>query len=503
MARASTFFYQGDPTAQITSSLARAIFGDPQARAEQEQLQAQMDQRRAAAEADRARAGLYTSQTEGQGIQNGGGQSLPQLLADMVPRKALPQVALDQDNPSDGNFNAAFDSSIGPGSMDETSDAAMRRGLPAVMAAMGQMQGDKIDPRQMIGTLASFFGGDEMARRGLVAQGHSPTAAFAITPERADDIAAQDAGAKQKQAWGVADRQASASRYGADKRLVGTKYSADSSASASRYGSDKRLEGATYSTDSKGAGKAPGFDAIKRVFPGASMNSGYRSPKHNREVGGVSNSTHLGNRPGVQGYDMDVQPGMTVDEAAARIEAANPGVRVIEKRDETGRVGPNGKPLGGWHFALQNTNAPAKDGKSGGGAPPKPPKPVNAATMTMLNGVLDDTYDLKRFDPADQPGIRAAAATAYQTNGGNPVAAAQHAVFLFAAKRRAQEGRSRPGDPGYVAPKQAKPTVSNWGEMSNATVISAPPVKGARKAPDGHWYVKTHPGSPDPWSRVD
>ena len=79
--------------------------------------------------------------------------------------------------------------------------------------------------------------------------------------------------------------------------------------------------------------------------------------------------------------------------------------------------------------------------------------------------------------------------------------AAQKAVFNFAAKRRAQQGRSRPGDPGYAAPKAAAPAASGWGK---ATVLSAPPAPGARKAPDGQWYVQTGAKDGKPtYARVD
>ena len=471
MPRSQNFFYQGDPTAQITSSLARAILGDPRARAQQQQLQAQMDERRAQAEESRAHAGLYTSQTEGQGIQNNAGRSLPELIAGLNPRLAPPQVALDQDNPSEGNFNAAFDTSIGPGTIDETPDAAMRRGLPAVMAAMGQMQGDKIDPRQVIGTLASFLGGDEMARRGLVAQGHSPTADFAITPERADTIAANEAVAKQKQAWGVAGIQAGASRYGSDQKLVGTKYSADSSASASRYGSDRRYDGTTYTADSKNTGPAPGFGAIQKVFPNATMSSGVRTPEHNREVGGASNSMHLGNRPGIQAYDIPAQSGMSVSEAARQIEAANPGVRVIEARDETGRIGPNGKPLAGWHFSLQNTNLPEK---AAGAAKAPKLRAVTQAAMDTIQKELDARIDERHpnMNARGRATLRRLAVEAYQISG-NPVKAVSDTLDGDDKQRGVNQSEERA--------RKA----------------------GARKGPDGHWYVKTHPGTADPWSRVD
>ena len=72
---------------------------------------------------------------------------------------------------------------------------------------------------------------------------------------------------------------------------------------------------------------------------------------------------------------------------------------------------------------------------------------------------------------------------------GNPVDAARKAVFNFAAKRRAAQGRSRPGDPGYAAPKAAAPASGGWGR---AVVVSAPPLAGARQSPnDGKWYVQT------------
>ena len=37
------------------------------------------------------------------------------------------------------------------------------------------------------------------------------------------------------------------------------------------------------------------------------------------------------------------------------------------------------------------------------------------------------------------------------------------------------------------------------GEQAEARARAA----GARKGADGHWYVKTHPGTADPWSRVE
>ncbi len=203
----SPFGYQ-DPTAEIGYNLGRALFGDPEAAAKQAAQAAQMDQHRAAAEADRQHARLYGSQADGQGAQNTASAGLPELMASFAPM---------------------------PG---ETTDQAFRRGLPGLVARIGQAQGDKINTSETIGSLASFLGGDEMARRGMVAQGHSPSADFAITPERADAIAGNDALAKLKQALGVADVRADATRYAVDERSAAAKYRSDASAGASRYRAD-------------------------------------------------------------------------------------------------------------------------------------------------------------------------------------------------------------------------------------------------------------------------
>jgi hypothetical protein len=98
---------------------------------------------------------------------------------------------------------------------------------------------------------------------------------------------------------------------------------------------------------------APSFAAIQKVFPNVDHpTSGLRSIAHNREVGGVANSLHLGLVPGVQAYDIPPQAGMTIHEAAAKIEAENPGVKVVESLAHRARK-PDGS-LGGyhWHFAL-------------------------------------------------------------------------------------------------------------------------------------------------------
>ena len=51
------------------------------------------------------------------------------------------------------------------------------------------MKGDKVDMSETIGAPGAMLGDDEFARRGLIAQGQMPGKEFALTADRADQIA--------------------------------------------------------------------------------------------------------------------------------------------------------------------------------------------------------------------------------------------------------------------------------------------------------------------------
>ncbi|MBV1687442.1 hypothetical protein KRR38_07065 [Novosphingobium sp. G106] len=457
MAREPNFYYQ-DPTAAISTSVARAIFGDPAMAQAQAKARTEAALREAQTREAEAHGRLYGSQATGQDTQNTAGASLPEMFrafaASRAPAPPPPTVA----SPGFENFDAPMpEPEARP---DPTSS------LANLIATIGQMNGKDADPTKLMGSYGAFGGDDELARRGLVAQGHTPTKDFAITPERADEIAATDAAAKQKQAWGVADRNHATDIPVANIRASASRYGSDQSAAASRYATDGRTGTANF----KAGGAAPSFDAIKKVFPNATMNSGWRSVEHNREVGGVANSTHLGLTPGVQGYDLPVQPGLTVERAAALIEEGNPGVRVVEARDETGRKGPNGKPLGGWHFALAHDAsyaAPAKPA-AGKGAAPKQVAGKNLADLDQqLNIVLagrglgtlnEDKTLTGGLDPIAKNRMRSEAIRRFQQSG-NPVEAAMGAFDEFArrgrAKRLSQPQPAPAGDNQRVSPEAA------------------------------------------------
>lgn len=344
------------------------------------------------------------------------------------------------------------------------------------------MQGDKVDPRQVVGSLASFLGGDEMARRGLIAQGQTPGKDFAITSDRADAIANRDADAKQQTAWGTA-------RINHASDVPVAQVRAGATLGAARIGADSRVTVAGM----KAAGPAPGFDAITAALPGARMNSGLRSPEHNRKVGGVANSTHLGQTPGVQGYDIPVQPGMTVEQAAAKIEAASGGrVKVVEMRDETGRVGPNGKKLGGWHFALMNVGGGSAWGKAKAPAE-KPPKAFNAATMKMLEQKVSK-FEAANVGANGPIGINASSknllldeAIRRYRKSGNPVSAVAEAADAIGLTWEGKPKKAAAAQPAGMTPSAFARKAADMA----ASVVPKPPVAGARMAPDGKWYVQT------------
>ncbi|QGN56177.1 D-Ala-D-Ala carboxypeptidase family metallohydrolase [Novosphingobium sp. Gsoil 351] len=410
MPRAPNFHYQ-DPTAAIGSSLVRAIFGDPQAAAQQAQERAKADALAAQAEENRAHARVYGSQATVLDTANAAQQGLPELIARL---QAPPQAVPSLDDPT-------FLDGVGTRPPVPTDDEQFRSNLGPLIASMAQMNGDKVDPTKIVGSLASFFGGDEMARRGLIAQGNTPGAAFAITPERADEIAAQGYDAKNKTALGVATINNRDDVPVANIQAGSSRYAADSSARASNFRTVTTSGDRRYAVDAKSVGPAPSFDTIAQSFPGTKMNSGWRSVEHNRAVGGVENSDHLGNKPGVQGYDFDPIPGCTVEQAAAKYERDHPGIRVIDARDERGKRGPNGKPLGGWHFSLQNTVAPAKPGKGGAAAAAadKPPKRMTSKEQDMVDEEVKNQLEVSGLNPTDamKTSIRAGAAYNFQRSG--------------------------------------------------------------------------------------
>lgn len=65
------------------------------------------------------------------------------------------------------------------------------------------------------------------------------------------------------------------------------------------------------------------------------MTSGYRTPQHNREVGGVANSYHMRRYPDGSPMARDSVPprGMGMTAYAAALRALNPNLQIIKEGD--------------------------------------------------------------------------------------------------------------------------------------------------------------------------
>jgi hypothetical protein len=522
MARGQNFYYQ-DPSEAIGSSLARAIMGDPAMAQKQQQMRAEAALRDAQTEQARQHARLYGNQATEQEGQTGSWDGVPDLIAryaqQMVPQAAPAQQAAPV-SPFGQMFSPETVASLpgvdAGGALPEVPNipapepvvdrsAMARQTLAELVGHFARAKGDKVDIPQALGPLMALFGTDEMSRAALIGRGQTPGASFAIDAGRADEIAARDAAAKQRQAYGVASIN-----HGNDIPIANIRAGSARDVATINHGNDIPVANIKAGSVRDVAGikaGAPGFDAITAAFPGVPMNSGWRSKERNREVGGVSNSAHLGETPGRQGYDIPVQPGMTVEEAAARIEEANGGrVRVVEARDERGRRGPNGKPLGGWHFALEGV----------GGKPAKPaaasaPKMVPAAGAKAIHEEVKAQMgggNFARATPGSLAIIKKWATQNYQQSGSIPDAVQQ-------ALKRADQSIGR----GGAAPGP-KPAANNTPPApapagSTAKPVNRPAAKpvaqeqweqvgSPKKYPDGNTYgqVKSSVTGKIRWARM-
>ena len=442
----NAFSYQ-DPTASIADSIVRALFGDPELAAQQAQQKAEMDQRAAQAEEARAHAGYYQSQTAGQDGMNAGSASFPTKLADYLKTFQTPPMT-PETTPITSVSDPRFLSDVGKPLpvAPQIDPVAQSSALAELLGAMGQAQGDKLNISDLAGMMGAFGGDDEFARRGMAAQGQSPSKDFAITPERADAIAQQGFASDLAKAMGVATIN-----HANDIPVAQINNRDDVPVANINRASAFDVAGV------KAAGSAPGFDAIQAAFPNAKMNSGLRTPEHNYEVGGVANSGHLGLTPGELSHDTDKQPGFTVQQAAARIMTARPDVAVVEALEHRAKKpdGTQGAPH--WHFTLRNVGG-------GTAAAAKPPKMVSVAEQTMINNEVatwlanhDFTKEPKTAEGRrTKSDLRARAISIYQRTG-NPTQAVIDAAAelkIVSAKKKASAFASAP--PKAAQPKKAR-----------------------------------------------
>lgn len=484
MARQPNQFYQ-DPTADIGSSLATALFGNPAAAAKQRDMQAQADARDATADEARAHAQVYRGQSTGLDTTNTANAGLPELFANLykttAPIAARAPVGLESD-----------DAGEIPAVAGVNADQAMKAGMPALLAAMVQ-GGHAANVGGVTQALAAFGGGDEMARRGLVSAGHSPTKDFALTPERADQIAGAEQASKLAQALGVAninhatDIPVAKIRAGADLGVASInnrdKIAVANIAAGSRTDSAKIRGGsvALYGNNPGGindgdfAKSQPGYvGANGRYAQFASMQQGEAAQKAlitSYIARGYDTPAKIAQRyaPAADGNDPAAYAatiartlGISVDTKLSPADVDR--FQAAQGRAENGAYRPTTKAA----------------------AAPKPPKLISPAVRNMLDVELDrqigSELRMKLSSPA-LADLRARAATFYQT-GGNPSDAVRQAVVARTAA--GHEINARRNASAVPTNPAAKPKGN-------------PAYPDARRAPDGNLYVvigKKPDGSP-------
>lgn len=494
-----------NPTAEIGSNLVNALFGNPAAAAKQREMQAQADARDAAAEEARAHAQVYRGQSTGLDTTNAANTGLPELFANLykttAPIAARAPVGLESD-----------DAGEIPAVAGVNADQAMKAGMPALLAAMVQ-GGHAANVGGVTQALAAFGGGDEMARRGLVSAGHSPTKDFALTPERADQIAGAEQASKLAQALGVANINHATDIPVANIRAGALR---DVATINNRDGIAKANIAANSRVDAAGArGGANSLGTmIGSLYPEARVTSGDRSQaaQDGLIARGATGAVHSYHVPGNGGSAIDMAPipGKTLSQVVGDLRAS--GADVIEAKDETSPgqgTGPH------WHIAVRDTGKPSAWAK----APPRlssaDDKSVEHALAVLWNATTTDgggSTPQPSFSAIDLNGpsktlLKARTADLLQS-GGNLASAAQQATREYWAAVRANGGKVAAWKPGLpiTAARAARPTTGLAAKSARTPVPADrgnPSYPDAKRAPDGNLYVIISPkGAPVKYGMV-
>lgn len=336
--------YPTDPTmAVIADGLGRALFGDPAARAQQEQQRAELAVQQARAQQARSAAGYDDARTAGVQQQVQAATTLAELMASLKPAGPAPDLSTGgslADIVTGLDADAAAEEAgqiFVPPPPPPTMDQQLQGLAPALFGAMGQMQGDKIDPNAIIGGLAAMLGGDGLARRGMVAQGKTPGEEFALTPERADDIRAQGYGAEFKKATEVARINHASDIPVAEIRARGSVDAAGVRASAAG-----EVKGRVDYSKANANARA----AVQGLYPGARITQVERDP--NSALGRANPGSYHNHSAGA--VDVAPIPGMTFEQYVQGFR--NEGYPVLEARNEVGAGRSKHATGDHWHVVL-------------------------------------------------------------------------------------------------------------------------------------------------------
>lgn len=429
MRRENPFFSSPYPTnpafAGIADGLSRAIFGDPVARAEQEEQQLQLEAQRARIAQAQASADYDIARTRGVDIKNSATQGLGGVIGGLftgsqpeAPRMGPDGLLMPQDP------------------VPVTPEQRFNGNLPAAIAALVQ---SGADPREAIAVASAFAGGDELARRGMVAQGRTPGENFAITPERADDIRAQDASSALARALGVAEINNASDIPVAEIR-------AGAAVDSARI----RADGSTRNTIIKeqGAPVSDGRSAAMSVYPGLRVTSNRRG-KNDPLTKANPGSYHASSNAAVDAAPI---PGMTFERYVQGYRDA--GYTILEARDEVNN--PSAHSTGPhWHVVL---------GQKSVGARPKAKvdaasKPLPANVQTAIGKGIDTYADESGMPLSETAKAKLidAAMTRYRRNGNLRMSVAETTAQFEKDVKRIEARKSKP-----AKRTASKPTVSNW-----------------------------------------
>lgn len=428
----------------LGSSLATALFGNPELAARQRQAQADAELRRAQTEEATQHGNYYQTQADAGTITNNANRGLPETFAGFAPQPVPPTPL-----PGAG--------ALGRPDVLHVDPQQFRANLPGLFAQLIQ-GGHAAQVDGISRALGAFSGDDGLARAGLIAGGASPTKDFAITSDRADQIAANTAAQDRKTKFGVADIAAGASRYGADvggrTRLGVAGIQGTTARDVARIHNEGSAEVAGIKAGARSNSLA---DGILSLYPGAYVTSGDRTQaeQNGLRASGATTATHSDHVPGnssARAIDVRPIPGKSLADVVS--DLSRRGYQVVDARAETGQGAGQGTAPH-WHIAAI---PPA-----GAGKPAKTYNPKLAEVQGELArqlGITLDEADPKKKITLDRSPLNAytkqvmlSRAIELAQQSGNIPQAVRQAFVEHSQRVRAARGGGAP------APQQTDPSV--------------------------------------------
>lgn len=398
---------------------------------------------------------------------------------------------------------------------------------PEALGAMAQLFQHLVQAGQgahvpdFLGTIDAQAGNDETARRGFIGAGHDTGEHFALTPERADEIARMplDAAMAREQVQS-ADR-----RYGDNLQHVDRRYNTDVDASTARRGQDIGRDTAIRGQDVGADVAVRGQDVRAAGTGGGVYQSPIRGPTRTvpggqygapRNYGGHAGDDLSGVRPGTDVHPMAdgtvVRRNRTAgggNELEIRyldgsrsiykhmLDGSTDNLQVgqqVSRDDVVGGVGNTGSASHGNHLHVEYYTAngqrvdpmtvinqrPSRSAAAGH------PHLLTRATVTVVDNEIAHRMGASwdRISPGAQRHLRELSMSNFQASG-NPVAAVEQAVQSMLALGHHDEGGPSPP----AAAVNATPAPAR--RPAQASAQNTPPWPGARRSPrDGNWYVQ-------------